>query len=229
MGLFKKSVVEVENDDEIRREIRARVAKQAGMYDEEYIQTGKIGGRTEDVADLAEIAFGPTEAEPVEPKPAKEPKPPKEPKPAKEPKPPKEKKQKQPNKKKHNIALILFIIVLLLAFIPLYYYITGMDRHPDLTITSTANTLMLQDPMLVRGTVYDSGSTSGVKLYYSLDQGSAVLFYTFETKPGPFEDEITLPTTADFVGDHTISFYAKDGDGSISQPVVQNFTVVNLP
>jgi hypothetical protein len=44
MGLFSKPTVQIDNDEEIRREIRARVAKQVGIYDEEYINTGKIGG-----------------------------------------------------------------------------------------------------------------------------------------------------------------------------------------
>ena len=46
MGFLKKTAAPVDNDDDIRREIRARVAKQAGIYDEEYINTGILGGWT---------------------------------------------------------------------------------------------------------------------------------------------------------------------------------------
>ena len=45
MGLFKKNVDLVEKDEDIRREIRARVARQAGIYDEEYVNTGVLGGK----------------------------------------------------------------------------------------------------------------------------------------------------------------------------------------
>lgn len=45
MGLFKKNVDLVEKDEDIRREIRARVARQAGIYDEDYINTGILGGQ----------------------------------------------------------------------------------------------------------------------------------------------------------------------------------------
>lgn len=45
MGLFNKKGDIAGNDEDIRREIRARVAKQAGIYDEEYINTGVLGGK----------------------------------------------------------------------------------------------------------------------------------------------------------------------------------------
>jgi len=122
MGFFKKPVAQVDNDDEIRREIRARVAKQAGIYDEEYIQTGKIGGNknaaenadsiaashvsaaavpiiTENAKGETELHFEPNKVEPASentaPPQAKQGAPSKS---GKEKKPPKEKKQKPPKK-----------------------------------------------------------------------------------------------------------------------------------
>ena len=279
MGFFKKSVQEIvndENDDQIRREIRARVAKQAGIDDEEYIRTGKFGGDKKDIATPEVIAasetsqpqeapakVAPTDfaashvsaaAIPVMPvdqqaevtrikeidaKPeiSVEPKPeiPVAPKPVKvkKEKPAKEVKaagdRQKPKKKNRNIALILFIIALLLAFIPLYCFITEASHHaPTMSITSTVDTLVLGKPLLVQGTVSDTSNAAGIKVFYSLDNGSASLFHTFSAEPGPFEYEITLPNTIDFVGEHSISIYAEDASGDTSEPVVQNFTVTKL-
>jgi len=269
MGLFKKPVAPIDNDDEIRREIRARVAKQAGIYDEEYINTGKIGGKkpvaeaaegvpashvsaaampivTENDKGEAELSFEPSKVEPL---PGQEPvqqikqavptKTGKETKAPKEKKPPKEKKQKptkrdsavgssqRPKKKKKNIALILFIVVLLLAFIPLYYFLTGSSNQvPEMTATTPDNVLLLTEPLLVQGMVSDADNVDGVKVYYSLDSGSASLLYTFDASPGPFEYQIDLPDTADFVGEHAVTLYAKDPSGELSESIVLNFTVV---
>ena len=262
MGLFKKPVAPIDNDDDIRREIRARVAKQAGINDEEYIKTGKVGGNksTESTTDsvpashvsaaaipiIIENAKGETELS-FEPKkldstsektvvqqtekavPSK---------PGKTPKPPKEKKQKtakrdsavgssqRPKKKKKNIALIIFIVVLLLAFIPLYYFLTGGINHaPEMTASAPDNALLLTESLLVQGMVSDADNAEGVKVYYSLDNGSASLLYTFDAGPGPFEYEINLPDTADFVGEHSVTLYAKDPKGELSESVALNFSV----
>lgn len=259
MGFFKKPVAQVDNDDEIRREIRARVAKQAGIYDEEYIQTGKIGGNknaadrgdavaashvsaaaipiiSENAKGETELYFEPNKVEPTTVKTVPEQGASK--KSGKEKKPPKEKKQKpskkdtsasysqKPKKKKRNVAMILFILVLLLAFIPLYYYLTGGGNHvPEMTASSQDNTLLLAEPLVVQGMVADPDDEEGIKVYYSLDNGSASLIYTFDSVSGPFEYEIDLPDTVDFVGEHSVSVYAKDQKGELSESVVLKFTV----
>lgn len=289
MGLFKKPVDQVENDDDIRREIRARVAKQAGIYDEEYVRTGKIGGDKKDnegsgVTAASHVSAAavsipdrtatpeaekPIESKPEEPK-AVEPrieeskgeepkiaapnvadakpqtpvqatvavaasKPPKEKTPPKEKKPPREKTPRrnklssnQKPRKKTNIALVLFVVVLLLAFIPLYYFLTGTngnDQVMKMNISATDSTLLLSEPLLVRGMVSDTGDAEGIKVYYSIDSSSAQLLYTFSATPGPFEYEIVLPDTADFVGNHEMSFYAEDPSGVMSEAVVISFEV----
>jgi Bacterial Ig-like domain (group 3) len=268
MGLFKKPVAPIDNDEEIRREIRARVAKQAGIYDEEYINTGKIGGKktVEEAADSipashvsaaaipiisenakgeTELSFEPNRSEPLPGKADPQvqqavlTKPVSDAKPQKEKKPPKEKKQKptkrdsavgssqRPKKKKKNIALILFIVVLLLAFIPLYYFLTSSSNQvPEMTATTSDNVLLLTEPLLVQGMVSDADNADGVKVYYSLDSGSASLLYTFDAGPGPFEYQIDLPDTADFVGEHAVTLYAKDPSGELSESIVLNFTVI---
>ena len=172
MGFFKKPTVPVAHDDEIRREIRARVAKQVGLDDEEYIKTGKIGGKkTTNVPDASAVPDATAEVVPVsvtaeeieQPTPksseinnkpntespsvkeiippekekepaAKEKTPSKEKEPvAKEKTPSKDKKassgKKSPKKKKSTVPLIIFILLLILAFIPFYYYFTGVASH----------------------------------------------------------------------------------------------------
>ena len=271
MGLFKKPAAPVDNDDDIRREIRARVAKQAGIYDEEYINTGKIGGKktaaptTEVASDAVAVAAShvsaaavpiaeatasvsapepeektepaaptpPAQTDPVQAaktekpsKPAKGPKPEKQ---KKQPKPPKEKKQKAPKgprRKSRNIALILFIVALLLSFIPLYYFLTDAGKHlPEISVASGDTSLILSESLLVQGMVSDRDDQEGIKVYYALDNGQATLLYTFESTPGPFEYNIKLPDTPDFVGDHIISLYAEDPKGQLSETATLNFTV----
>ncbi len=152
MGFFKKPTVQTDNDEDIRREIRARVAKQVGIYDEEYINTGKIGGTnvvetpadssepvsvvaavagvevlpavaipviTENEQGETELTFEPINTE-NKPQEVVE-------KPVKQKAPTKPVKQKASKKKNHNLALILIILVLIFAFIPLYYYLTGVS------------------------------------------------------------------------------------------------------
>jgi len=312
MGLFKKPTPQIDNDEEIRREIRARVAKQAGIYDEEYINTGKIGGnktgsgatdvdkpadaaepshvsaaavpivgeKTERAADEPAPTPAPVQPQPepapqaqpkplateksapqVKPKPVatekpspppkpvkekKQPKPPKQPK-EKQPKPPKQPKEKQPKtakatkKKKKNVAMILFIILLLFSFIPLYYYLTGGSNHaPEISASGGASDILLGEPLVIQGMVSDvDDEPAGVKVYYSVDSGSATLFYTFDAGPGPFEAEIKLPDSDDFVGEHTISLYAKDTAGKLSEstsfsikvakPVLMGLTITTAP
>lgn len=333
MGFFKKPVAQIDNDEQIRREIRARVAKQAGIYDEEYINTGKIGGTkntdtpvdvtanppveaevldvetfVEPEAEVVDVVI--SEAEVVDPvisdaevvdaavkepneikvepkekpptkkddkktgaKPIKEKKPQNNQKPPKEEKPqiqqtppteeksqiqqkaPKEEKfqtqkkppktetpqdkqnlakekitpkQKKPSKrKKTNIALILFIIILILAFIPLYYFLTGGNiEGPRLKVNSSDMTLLLTEPLMVRGMVSDSDNPDGMKVYYALDNGSASLLYTFKEGPGPFEYEIELPKTADYLGEHSVTLYAENPSGELSDAIVLNYKVV---
>jgi hypothetical protein len=268
MGLFKKPVAPTNNDEEIRREIRARVAKQAGIYDEEYIKTGKIGGNkiAEDATDNVaashvsaaavpiiaenekaetELSFEPQKGEPtadttaakqaIQGNPTT---PPQTNKTSKEKKPEEDKKQKpikkdssvgaspRPKKKNKNIALILFIVVLLLAFIPLYYFLTGsVNKAPEMTASASDAGLLQTEPLLVQGMVSDAENENGVKIYYSLDNGSASLLYTFEAGPGPFEYEIELPDTLDFIGEHSVTLFAKDPKGELSESVVINFAV----
>jgi hypothetical protein len=351
MGFFKKPVAQVDNDEQIRREIRARVAKQAGIYDEEYINTGKIGGTKNTDTAVIDTANPPIEAEgltvetfveavvapesdivapvvsetevvgaavkesneiniepkektstkkndkttgakpikektpqqkqespkeekpetqqkpPKEEKPETQQKPPKEEKPQTQQKPPKEEKpqtqqkppkeakpqtqqkpskaetnqnqknlanekispkQKKPRKrKKTNIALILFIIILILAFIPLYYFLTGGNvEGPRLKVNSSDMTLFLNEPLLVRGMVSDSDNPDGMKVYYALDNGSASLLYTFKEGPGPFEYEIELPKTLDYLGEHSVTLYAENPTGELSKAIVLNYDVV---
>lgn len=337
MGFFKKPVAQNDkvSDEQIRREIRARVAKQVGIYDEEYINTGKIGGtkKTETPVDTVEPAAISVEAaveeavpveaavevavpvevvvvetadaeatvpttvidekekieteasvvqntvettpeevvakpikqvtpaksdentkppkeakpqketktpkepkQPKEPKPTKPPKEPRpleEPKAPKEPKPPKAPKEKKPakvkkssKKRKSNIALILFIVALILAFIPLYYFLTGGNiKEPVLKVSSPDSSLYLTQPLLVRGMVSDSENLDGVKVYYSLDNGSASLLYTFKADPGPFESEIEMPDTPDYLGEHSVTIYAENPIGELSKETVLNFNV----
>lgn len=254
MGLFKKNATFVESDEDIKREIRARVARQAGLQDEEYVLTGKIadGNSSEEpLPDMAPASHVTPAAVPITPvrvdenepetsqpepmKPDREPESPKqakEPKPARQPKPPKQPKQpKQPREKrrtkKSKIALILFFVFLVLAFIPLYYFITGSsNKAPSLTINGVASTIILGAPMTVTGMASDPGDDSGNKVYYKLDQSGPIALYSFEGMPGPFESQLALPATADFVGDHSISFYSEDSEGASSEPVVKTFTVV---
>jgi len=150
MGLFKKPSAPVAHDDDIRREIRARVAKQVGINDEEYIKTGKISGKQpaqgSDVP--AEVAPVSVATETIQKPTPKEPETNKNPNPetpsvkeiiptekkkepvAKEKKPSKDKKvsksKKSPKKQKSTVPLIIFILLLILAFIPFYYYFTGV-------------------------------------------------------------------------------------------------------
>jgi hypothetical protein len=123
--------------------------------------------------------------------------------------------------------LILFIVVLILAFIPLYYFLTGGNLvGPELKITSLDKTVALTQPLLVRGMVSDSENVKGVKVYYALDNGGAFLLYTFETVPGPFEQEIELPDTADFIGEHSLTLYAENPSGELSKETVFSFNVI---
>ncbi len=161
MGVFKKQAAPVEHDDEIRREIRARVAKQVGIYDEEYINTGKIGGKKSTEVPNASTEVAPVSIttekiqQPASNKPedvktnteiisAKEAVPSaKEKTPAKETVPSAKKKKTSngkipPKKKKSSIPLIIFILLLILAFIPFYYYFTGVDSQET-------NTVLLQE------------------------------------------------------------------------------------
>jgi hypothetical protein len=173
MGFKKKPAATIDHDEEIRREIRARVAKQVGIYDQEYIETGKIGGIpviTETKQGEAELSFEPIKEEPAPEEPIKvEPAPeepikvepaPEEPikeepapeEPIKEEPAPEEliKEEPAPNstvaknkqkpakgasemgsvkparKKWMNAILILLILALIVAFVPVYYYLTGI-------------------------------------------------------------------------------------------------------
>ncbi len=143
MGFYKKPVASMDNDEEIRREIRARVAKQVGIYDEEYIQTGKIGGIpviTETKQGEAELSFEPIKVESTSKEPMKvEPisKEPMKVEPISNPAVAKKKQKpvkgtsetgsvKRARKKRINIILILLILILILAFVPVYYYLTGV-------------------------------------------------------------------------------------------------------
>lgn len=139
MGLFKKKpVVVIEDDEQIKREIRARVAKQAGIHDEEYVQTGKMG----------RVADPKAKIETVEPKPKTT----ASPKPetvSKAVKPAKKQKGKRGRK---NLLLVLAIIVLLLAFIPLYYFLTGLgEKNQQDTTEDTIQTLQQYDPLILCG------------------------------------------------------------------------------
>jgi len=322
MGLFKKKISIVENDEDIKREIRARVAKQAGLHDEEYVRTGKIGGdnivgeMSPDVVPASHVSpaavpiptapkeeithqrdvvsagstvepevalvgstvgpepvpAGPRQIKQPEPtkqtvpteqpkatkpekqpkpakpekqpktaKPEKQPKPakpekqPKPAKPEKQPKPAKQSKQPKPPKekrrsKKSKIALILFFVILVLAFIPLYYYISGSaNKAPGLTISTMETNISLGTPLVVDGMATDPGDKSGNKVYYTLDQSNPAILYTFDSTAGPFESTINLPQTSDFIGDHTITFYSGDSKGAVSESVIRNFTVINSP
>lgn len=133
MGFYKKPVASIDNDEEIRREIRARVAKQVGIYDEEYIETGKIGGIpviTETKQGEAELSFEPIKVEPTSKEPIKVEPTSNQALVKKKQKPVKGTSEmgsvKQARKKRMNIILILLILVLILAFVPVYYYLTGV-------------------------------------------------------------------------------------------------------
>ena len=278
MGLFKKPVVQIDNDDEmIRREIRARVARQVGIHDEEYINTGKMGGNKTATPALSEAGDDDllsvpddlidTEAleEPVTEQTVEEPVPvdlgvelevplaeqPQEV--SEEPDEPvneipseasgeevgaeapiieleaesKKKSSKRSKKKNRNLALIFLILVLVISFVPLYYYLTnGGDNAPKITTVDVEADLLLTEPLVVRGMVSDiDNNEKGIRVYYSIDNGSKLLFYTFKTGPGLFESEIDLPDTSDFVGTHSISIYAKDTKGKQSAPVTMEITV----
>jgi len=122
--------------------------------------------------------------------------------------------------------LILFILVLLLSFVPLYYLLTDAGKHvPELSAASGDTNLLLSESLLVQGMVSDRDDQEGIKIYYALDNGEATLLYTFESTPGPFEYNIDLPDTRDFVGDHIISLYAQDPKGQLSETATLNFTV----
>jgi len=151
MGLFKKKpVVVIEDDEQIKREIRARVAKQAGIHDEEYVQTGKMG----------RVADPKAKIETVEPKPktTASPKPETVSKAVTSPKPETVSKAVKPAKKqkgkrgRKNLLLVLAIIVLLLAFIPLYYFLTGLgEKNQQDTTEDTIQTLQQYDPLILCG------------------------------------------------------------------------------
>jgi hypothetical protein len=163
MGLFKKKpVVVIEDDEQIKREIRARVAKQAGIHDEEYVQTGKMGRVADPKAKIETVEPKPkTTASPkpetvskavTSPKPETMSKAVTSPKPetvSKAVKPAKKQKGKRGRK---NLLLVLAIIVLLLAFIPLYYFLTGLgEKNQQDTTEDTIQTLQQYDPLILCG------------------------------------------------------------------------------
>jgi hypothetical protein len=95
-----------------------------------------------------------------------------------------------------------------------------------LKTSSPDNTLLLTEPLLVRGMASSPDNADGMKVYYSLDNGSAALLYTFESAPGIFEQEIDLPDSEDFLGEHSVTVYVENSNGVLSKANVLNFEVV---
>ena len=163
MGLFKKKpVVVIEDDEQIKREIRARVAKQAGIHDEEYVQTGKMSrdadpkakAETVEPKPKSEAKTKPATDPKVEPKtkPATMPKSEPKTKPATMPKAVKPAKEQKGKRHRKNFLLVLIIIVLLLAFVPLYYFLTGLgEKDQQNTTEDTIQTLKQTDPLILWG------------------------------------------------------------------------------
>jgi hypothetical protein len=96
---------------------------------------------------------------------------------------------------------------------------------PVLNLDAIPTYVDLGQILYISGEVTDAENQDNTRLYYVLDDGEPVLFYTFENEPGAFEETLTLPSDEDFNGEHTIMFYAVDDGGALSGAKGQTFTV----
>jgi hypothetical protein len=93
----------------------------------------------------------------------------------------------------------------------------GINVAPVLTLGDLPATVTPGQVLTITGTVSDEENTTGTKVYYVLDNGEPVLFFTFEGAPGQFSKVLTLPTGDSFLGEHIIMFYAEDTGGALSR------------
>jgi hypothetical protein len=66
------------------------------------------------------------------------------------------------------------------------------------------------------------------EVYYAIDERAPAKFYTFAEAPGSFTGTIPIPEDL-APGTHSISIYAQDRDGAISNAIQKSFTVLSGP
>jgi hypothetical protein len=97
------------------------------------------------------------------------------------------------------------------------YGVGSANDAPVLTLGDIPATVTPGQVLTISATVTDEENTTGTKVYYVLDNGEPVLFYTFEGAPGQFSKVLSLPTGDSFLGEHIIMFYAEDTGGALSR------------